>query len=310
MYKPVKVAGDSVAVPQLVFAKLGVVGGTGDKKEGLFQVALYVLQAQGASADDVAKALRMPKAKAEAALNYWEGAGLIYQEEPPMMEDVAGFEPKKRKKLTTKEVVQASDENKNLRVMIDELQRLFGMVIGQSDINAYVSLCVQDKFSMDLVLLAASEALANGAKNAKYVEKILNTWKDNGINNAADADSFLKLQSQRMLRLEALAKHLGMSAEAFSLADKKKVAIWFEEYEYGYDMIDAARLVAGDKSDDIRYINGILKRWKTKGYEKPQDLSQRGEARNVRISRKEVPNKKDMLGTVLDYVPMKRGENG
>lgn len=303
MYRVVKSCGDTVAVPRLLFSKLRQNGGA--DKEARFCVALYLLQAGEGEPQQVAKDLGLPQKSVEAALNYWEGAGLLCQDAEPVQEN-APLETKRRK-LTTREAVSAASEDKNLAVMLSEVQRLFGAVVGESDMNLFVTLYQQDGFAADMILMAAAVAAANKAKKARYVEKVLFSWREAGITDSAAADSYLKLQAEREQREDALAAVMGLAAGSFSLADRKKIAVWFEDYGYGMDMVEAARLVAGDKRSDVKYINGILKQWHGKGYRTPREVQQSGENRNLRVGRHAPQNGSDVL-QAAGHAPLRRRE--
>ncbi|MFV0414373.1 MAG: hypothetical protein ACK5L3_14100, partial [Oscillospiraceae bacterium] len=58
---------------------------------------------------------------------------------------------------------------------------------------------------------------------------------------------------------------------------------WYEEYGYGEKKIEAARLAAADKHNDIGYLNGILRKCHGKGYDAVQDMQHAEGARNLRV---------------------------
>lgn len=303
MYRPVKSFGDTIAVPQLLFSKLTAPG----SDDGRFRVFLYLLSCGEGDAAELSKALHMRREDVAAALNYWEGAGLLMRDPEAAAPDVAALQ--KRKKMTTREVVQAGKKDPTLGFLLDELQRLFGAVIGESDVNLFVTLYVQDGYPADLILLAASEAAANDAKRARYVEKILGTWRQAGIHDCAAADRHLKLHAERTRREKELARRMGLQgADPFTYADKKKIATWFEDYAYDYEMIDTARMAAGDKASDVKYLHGVLKKWHGQGHQTARDVTMSGESANMRAMRNTVATASadDILMNGGDYVPMKK----
>ena len=209
--------------------------------------------------------------------------------------------------MTTRQVVQAGQTDATLGHLMDELQRLFGTVIGESDLTLFVTLYVQDAYPADLILLAASEAAANGAKRARYVEKILATWQQAGISDCTSADRYLKAQAERTAREQALAKRMGLAgADPFTSADKRKISSWYEDFNYADEMIDTARLAAGDKAADVKYLHGILKKWHGKGFATARDVQQSGEGANLRATRTTAETSEDVLMQNTGYVPMKK----
>ncbi len=303
MYKPVSGGGDTLAVPQLVFARLSTGGGR--EEEARLRVALYVLREGGATPPQVARALGLKPAVADAALSYWEGAGLLAREAAEAVPPAPEAAPRRR--MTTAEVVKAGQADPTLGLLLGELQRLFGAVLGKNDTAIFVTLYAQDGYPADLILTAASRAAAYGVTRAGYVESILRDWRRQGIDDCAKADRYLKLLAEREAREAELARHMGLAGEAFTLAERKKIAQWHEEYGYGLEMIEAARLAAGEQRNEVKYLGGILKKWHAKGYKSPRDVRQGEEGQNLRVSRQaaKAPGK-DALAGARDYVPMKR----
>lgn len=298
MYRVSENCGDAVAVPQLLFSKLAAAGAD----DGRFRVALQLLHAGGGDAETLSAALRMPRTKVEAALHYWEGAGLI-EREGAVAEPAA---PARRPAMTTRQVVAAGAADPTLGWLLEELQRLFGAVLGQSDANLFVTLYKQDGFDADLVLLAATVAKREGAqRKAGYTQKVLFSWREAGITNSAMADRYLKLLDERQGREKQLALMMGLEWDPFTRADKKKIAVWFEEYGYGFDMVDAARLTAGDKRNSVAYLAGVLKKWYGKGYRTVREVQQGDENKNLRVFREDAGGE-DLLQSAAHYVPMKK----
>ncbi len=304
MYRLQKCQGDSIAVPQLVFSRLCIAG----SDDGRFRVALYLLQSGSGDAAAVAAALKMPRSKVEAALAYWEGAGLLMQDTPAAE---APPTPQKRRVMTAAEVVQAGKADPTLGFLLEELQRLAGTVLQPEEINRFVTLYVQDKTPADVVLMATSYCIKQrGVKSANYVRRVLDTWREAGVHDSTSADTYLKREAERAAREKKLAKHLGyQSEEPFTMADRKKIIQWFEEYGYDFEMIELARLTAGDKRE-IKYLHAILRKWHASGHQNMRDVQQAGEGIGMRAMRDAAPatGGNDLMGAAA-YVPLgKRGK--
>lgn len=304
MYKPVKDTGDALPVPQLLFSRLAAPGAS----EPRFRVALYVLSAGGATAEDTAAALGLKRSEVERALSYWEGAGLLQREgQAAAMAAEMPAAQAKQKRLTTAETVRAGEADPTLGFMLKELQRVYGTVIGPKPTSVFASLYVQEGYPAELILMAASYAAGRGVTSAAYVESVLAGWRRNGIHTSADADLHLRLMDEREAREKELAEMMGLAWDPFTLAEKRKIALWYEEYGYGPEMIETARLAAGEKRNEVKYLAGILKKWHAKGYKSPRDVQTDGGGSNLRVqsARSAAAMQDDMLA-VVDYVPMKR----
>ena len=284
MYKLVAGPGDAVGVPQVVFSKLTA----GRADTGRFRVALYVVQHGGAEPAQAARDLFLKESEVRRALEYWEGAGLLQKVET-LPADMAAMEPRRR--LCTREVASAAQGNAALGGLVAEMQRIFGGVISQADVNIFTTLHVVDGFAVDFILLAAMHCAAEKKANARYIEKLLLGWRREGITNSVLADEYLRLLAQRRTREKQVAKMLGVGEEAFTLAERKKIAQWYEEYQYGKEMIEAARTAAGEQQGNVSYLAGILKKWQAKGYKTPKDVYKSGDNRNAqaRSTRQTMP---------------------
>ncbi len=298
MYRVVQNTGDMQAVPRLLFSKLTAPGAD----EARFRVALYVLGQGGGEVAEIAAALRLQRKDVEKALVYWEGAGLLENEEAsaPAAPPVSP-----RRRLSMPQVTAAGQSDARLGMMLAELQRIFGGVLSESDVVIFVTLYAADKIPADLLLTAATHCVADGKINARYIEKVVLSWQRQGITDAEAADRFLQQEALRAQREELVVGMMGLSGNPFTLAEKRRIAEWFEGYGYGREMIEAARLAAGDKQNEVRYLGAILKKWNSKGYRTPRDVQDAGENRNLRVQSSRTGKAEDMLRDIAEYVPMK-----
>lgn len=304
MYQLSMEAGDFITVPQVVFSKL-----TTSAEDFRFKVALYIVMKKQVDVQDITLALKITKKQAEKALEYWCGAGLIEE----VIHQAPSTEQKHiRKILSTSEVAKISCNDPKIGNMLEELQTLYGGLIGSKDINIFVTLYAVDKIEAGLILLAAGYCISRGYKSARYIQKVLFTWRDQGIENCADADAYLCLISKREGNEKEIAEILEISIE-FTLAERRRIAEWYEQFEYTKDMIIAAKNVAGDKSDNIGYIHSILKKWFARGIKTPQELEAVNTGHNIRSQTKNtvIVPEEDILMNHSTYIPLsqRKGES-
>ncbi len=263
-YRLAENKGDSVAVPRLVFAKLP------ELEEDWLRVALYVIDTGETDPARIAAALRLKGAEqARTALVYWKGAGLLRGDEAPTVRGDIAAAPRAR--LTTAEVAAAAQEDTAIAGLVQECQRLMGGVITQADANIFVSMYLSDGMPVDMILLGVAHFAAQGKRSARYIERALLGWQRDGIDSGEAAERYLRL-------LEARAAHEREAAELFGLADAKftksesrAIADWYESFGYDAPMIAEAIAYAGEKKS-VKYVNGILRAWYTKGYKTVRDV--------------------------------------
>ena len=265
-YRLVENKGDSVAVPQLVIAKLP------ELEDDWLRVALFVVATGETDPARIAAALRLKSPeRAQTALVYWKGAGLLESCGEPQARGGIDAAPAPRAHLTTPEVASAAQGDPAIAGLVQECQALMGGVITQVDTNILVSMYLSDGMPVDMILLGVAHFAALGKRSARYIERALLGWQREGIDSGEAAERYLRLLDQRAAHEKETAKLLGLADAKFTKADSRAIADWYESYGYGPDMIAEAAGYAGEKKS-VKYVNGILRAWYTKGYKTVRDV--------------------------------------
>ena len=302
MFRPAQNNGDSIPVPQLVFQRLGFP----EANEPRIKVALYLLQNGEVSAQQVAAGLHITEKEAENALLYWEGAGLLERVALPEGETMPPPTVKKRQHMNTGQANLAVKNDPVLGAMMRELQHIFGGVVNQKEYHIYCTLYCEDGFPADLILMAAMHCAAERKCGASRVERTLLSWRKEEIDNCSAADRYLRLLSEREARYLALSACFGRKKPGFTSAERRLVDSWYEEFGYGEEMVEAARMAAGDKQNEVRYLNGILKKWQAKGYATAADMRRGEEGSNLAVQTgRTVGQQEDLLQNTF-FNPIRR----
>lgn len=98
-----------------------------------------------------------------------------------------------------------------------------------------------------------------------------------------------------------MAGVFGLENAKFTKLEKNMIAAWFEEYGYGREMIAEALAEAGEHRT-VRYVNGILRAWYTKGHRTVRDVMAES-AGTMRNFQPASPAPKPVLGRGLRRVP-------
>ncbi len=279
--------GDTVAVPQLVFSKLG----TAD--EANMRVALYLLATGVCDAEQIARDLKLrSKQTAETALLWWAGAGLLERTDTPDGAEVAAATPAPA--MTWQEIANASRTDPMIASLIECVQSSFGCSLSHGNLQKLVSFYLQDGFLPEVIMLCAAYigSKENQKKTISNLQHSLKAWQTDGVETGEDADRYLQLLAQREEREAFVASLLALEASEMTLGARKAIVRWYETYGFGDEMISESVLHAGAKKD-IWYLNGILKSWHTKGLRTVHDVRgggavTGGESRNLRVEREEI----------------------
>ena len=264
-YRLVENKGDSVAVPQLVIAKLP------ELEDDWLRVALFVVATGETSPARIAAALRLKSPeRAQTALVYWKGAGLLETCGEVQTRGDIDAAPAPRAHLTTPEVAHAATGDPAIAGLVQECQALMGGVITQADTNILVSMYLSDGMPVDMILLGVAHFAALGKRSARYVERALLGWQREGIDSGEAAERYLRLLAEREAHEKEVAGLLGLADAKFTKAESRAVTDWYESYGYGPEMIAEAIAYAGEKKN-VKYVNGILRAWYTKGHKTVRD---------------------------------------
>ncbi len=263
-YRLAEHKGDSIAVPRLVFAKLP------ELEEDWLRVALYALDTGETDPARIAAALRLKgPEQARTALVYWKGAGLLQSDGTP---DARGeLETAPRAHLTSAEVASAAQNDPAIAGLVQECQRLMGGVITQADANIFVSMYLSDGMPVDMILLGVSHFASLGKRSARYIERALLGWQRDGIDSGEAAERYLRLLDRRAAHEEETVGLFGLADAKFTKAERRAIADWYESFGYDAAMIAEGIAYAGEKKS-VKYVNGILRAWYTKGYKTVRDV--------------------------------------
>ena len=218
-YRLVENKGDSVAVPQLVIAKLP------ELEDDWLRVALFVVATGETDPARIAAALRLKSPeRAQTALVYWKGAGLLESCGEPQARGGIDAAPAPRAHLTTPEVASAAQGDPAIAGLVQECQALMGGVITQADTNILVSMYLSDGMPVDMILLGVAHFAALGKRSARYIERALLGWQREGIDSGEAAERYLRLLDQRAAHEKETAKLLGLADAKFTKADSRAIA--------------------------------------------------------------------------------------
>lgn len=243
--------GDSIAVPQLVFANLS------RADESTIRVALYILSTGVTDPREIAHALGLKSVRtAENALRWWAGAGLLEADRAPQ---APLAEPIERPQIDLSTL-----RDPMVSVLTTETQMYLGRTLNHKDMDRLVGLYLQEEFSVEVILLCAAHIATQDKHTVAALDRELREWRLAGVESGEDAERYLKLLQLRSQRESHVAELLHMPAKDLNLADRRCIRRWYEEMNFDDAMVAEAILQANGK-EEVRYVNGILKSWHGRG---------------------------------------------
>lgn len=251
IYRLADLGGDTVAVPRLIFSHLPRVDGD------TVRVALYVLGSGCTDARTIARELGLKSIEAaNRALQYWSGAGLL--------EPDRGAPATAAQEDRPAEIDLAAVNDPYVAVLCEEAQTAFGKALSRSDLQRLVSLYLNEGWQPDVVLLCCAEVARQGRRTVGAVSRELVRWRDAGVETGEDAERYLRQVKQREEWCAEAAALFGVEPKALTRWERRAIARWHEDWHFGSDMIEEA-LLRADAHRTVRYVDGILRSWRSQG---------------------------------------------
>ncbi len=250
------------------------------------RLAMLLCTNKELSVSEIAAALgeRYKLSTIEKELHYLEGAGIVIPVETAVgkrkSKDIADLPPKvQEKKMDSGDALRLAANSDEMRSLVRLTQDILGRTLSSGDISILASLMFVDEISVEMLALGIAHCAVEKKKpNLRYIERVMKGWLEDGVTDLASAEKHL----ERLERNENLKKIAAeaVGAKSVSYAESLMVFRWFDEYSFDEKMLKEAVMFAGEKRN-IRYVNGILKRWFESGFKTVKDVRAANTGSNI-----------------------------
>lgn len=186
--------------------------------------------------------------------------------------------------------------DEELALLVNEVQSLFGKTLSNSDISTLLMLKDTCGLPLDVILMLIQYCISIGKGNMRTVEKIGIGWADDGIYSLEAADNKIR-------QIKQTNKNFAVVSSAFGLSNvgsptKKQLEYgdkWVGEWKFSPEMLREAyeRCVDTKGVMNLKYIDGILKRWNANGIRNTNDLITFEKLTSKKSSKKETSSSID-----------------
>lgn len=235
----------------------------------------------------VADRLSMTEAEIEAALAFWRGTGIVTAEQEGEAQQTAAVQstqaPVKPPMVvadgglplySTEELSGVLERRKELAVLIDECQRIFGKVFNTKEVGVIAGMMDYLGLDSDYILLLLAHCVKMEKKSMRAVEKMAISLHDEGVTEAS-------ILEERLRRIEMMAGAIGKirgmfgaTSRALTTKEKRMVEKWICTMQYPHSVIELAYEITVDSIGEASfpYANTILERWYAEGYKTAEDV--------------------------------------
>lgn len=273
--------------------------------EAQLKVLLYLLRHAGEETDEetLASALNISLEEIKNAVDFWrerevltlsDGMLVPSDKQSEHTAPITPAEPKEEKPAekprTTISRAQRPDqlyvgkllkEDKLLAGLLEDAQQIMKKPLSPGDTATLVMLYDSFGLPCEVIALLMNYLSASGNANMRTIERLGIRWADEGIRTAEDAER----EIERMMNSREAWKKISELFGFRTIGNPTKSQLehadrWLNEWHFNDEMITEAYERCVDKKGvyDIRYINGILKRWHEKGVKSLDSLKQSEDA--------------------------------
>lgn len=286
MAKRMMKSGGFVAVPyDLIDNHLNNTNGT------FLKVYLYAMRHEGEEISDesIADALGILESDVLKAWRYWEKLGVVSLENGGVDFDPKATElPKKqeekkstgKKKYTEQEMVQAMENNEQLKFLYSFAQQKLGNIIPPADVNILFSLYDWLKLPVEVIVMLFEYCTDKGKLNMRYIESTALRWVEQGIRTTEQVDEYCHREEEQKKNYSEFQRIAGISGRTLSQTEKKYLDGWTTEFRFSMEMIQLAyeQTVMNTGQISMPYMNKILTSWHQEKITTPQGVERAREA--------------------------------
>lgn len=257
------------------------------------KVLLFVLRNAGRSVDDteISKATGVNVTDIPEALDYWVSMGVFNRIEntftpvknneefvptpqiPAQTEQSPkenAEEPQKHFTATRPQkpdfvfTAQRLAVDEELKMLVEETQTTLGKVLSNSDIATLLMLKDTCGLPLDVIFMLIHYCASIDKGNIRTIENIGIQWANDGVYSLEAADNKIKQIQKTTANFSIVSKAFGLrnvgspTKKQLEYGDK-----WVSEWKFSPEMLREAyeRCVDTKGTMNLRYIDGILKRW-------------------------------------------------
>lgn len=289
------------------------------------KVLLWVLRNsdKGFTVEDISADLGMHSADVKDSMQFWETAGLICinnMEISPastatkqaINEEVHNTtinttvptEAKPQRALLrplrpdSLFVAQRMNEDDNIASLMQEAELILGRPLSGGDTSTLLMLHDNDGLPVAVILMLLQFAMGEGKANMRYIEKVGVSWATDEVFTIERAEEKIEEINKKKNAWELVKRTFGLN----TAGSPTKIQIeysnrWINEYSLPTDLIrEAYEICINTKGQyNIKYIDGIIKKWYTEGLKTLADVKKYQEIATTGSKAKQQPtnNKKE-----------------
>lgn len=165
------------------------------------------------------------------------------------------------------QIASMIDKTPMYKVIIDEVQKVCGTMFTPTEVSRVLSLADYLKLDFEHILMLFTYCRSRGKTSVQYAVKTAYTLYNQGIDNKAAFEEYVKKSEQFDSVAGKVRSIFGMGERTFTAKEKEAIASWCRE-DIPVELIERAYEITVNNTGKaaIAYASKILAKWAEKGY--------------------------------------------
>ena len=214
------------------------------------------------------------------AFLFWTSVSVLHNDDKSEKKAIIPAVKEKVKKITETlkptraEAVRRASDEKEFKILFDEVQMKLGRTITGAEMTTLVYIHDTLGIPPAVILMVIGYSQQRDKKGFAYIEKICKDWAENEIFTVTQAEEKLNELYLMTTAWRIVAAAFGIEKRKPTSSEEKLTLKWVNEFGYGHDILKAAYDNAVDAIGKVnfRYIDKILSAWHKDGVKKPADI--------------------------------------
>ncbi len=220
---------------------------------------------------EIATKLDITVPQADDAIRFWKFKGILKL--PEEESAIIKIEKPSIDQITTKELVDAKEENKLVAMLFQEAEMLYKRPLRPIERRSFLYIFEFYKLPVDVILMVIDFCIRNN-RSLKQIILICEDMSDNEITSHEQTEEYIKKLTEKSNIENQIKNCFGIYNRKLSANEKKYVLKWTTTYCFKINIIKIAFNICVDKTGKLsfQYIEKILQNWKKNNVKTPEDV--------------------------------------
>lgn len=223
--------------------------------------------------EDIAKHLAMDHEDVLKAWTYWERMGTVrkirkspedkfdYDIEFIVLKEQLYGEKKSRRRFSVDPGTQGFLENKEIKGMFAQIEKIAGRTIPGTEMMEIMSLINDFGAAPEVIVYGYSYCIQKKHDNIKYITTVIRKWTEEGLRDVISVEKYLSENDKKQHLYRRVFRALGFSRNATE-EEQRIMDTWFETMGFSLEkVLSACSKTSGISSPNINYVNKVLVNW-------------------------------------------------